>query len=81
MDLWRPKPVVSVNKMRYEFHIMTMVDPITGWFKQRQLYCPHNAYVCQQIQDSAWLSRYLYPKEISTNPLLSFKRHITGTYQ
>ena len=41
-----------------------MVNPVTGWFEQRQLYGPPNAYVCQQILDSVWLSCYPRPKEI-----------------
>ena len=41
---------------------MTMVDLVMGWFEQRQLYGPPNAYVYQQILDSVWLSRYPRPK-------------------
>ena len=50
-----------------------MVNPVTGWFEQQQLYGPFNAYVCQKIPDSAWLSRYLSPKEISFDNGSEFK--------
>ena len=35
VDLWGPKSIVNVNGYIYEIHIMTMVDPVTGWFEQR----------------------------------------------
>ena len=31
---------------------MTIVDPVSGWFEQRQLYDEPNAYTCQQILGS-----------------------------
>ena len=47
VDLWGPKSVVNVNGFTCELYVMTMVDLITGWFEQRQLYGPPNTYVCQ----------------------------------
>ena len=49
VDLWGPKSVVNSNGFTYEIHVMTMVDPVTGWFEQQQLYGPPTAYRCQQI--------------------------------
>ena len=43
---------------------MTMVDPVTGWFEQAQLYGNPTAYRCQQIFDNTWLARYPRPREI-----------------
>ena len=43
---------------------MTMVDPVTGWFEQAQLYGTPTAYRCQQIFDNTWLARYPRPREI-----------------
>ena len=43
---------------------MTMVDPVTGWFEQAQLYRTPTAYRCQQIFDNTWLARYPRPREI-----------------
>ena len=73
VDLWGPKSVVNVNGYTYELHIMTMVDPVTGWFEQRQLYDEPNAYTCQQILDSVWISRYPHPKEIGFKNGFEFK--------
>ena len=64
VDLLGPKLIVNVNGYTYEIHIMTMVDSVTGWFEQHQLYDESNASICQQILDSVWLSRYPRPKEI-----------------
>ena len=33
-DLWGPKLVVNINGFTYKLHVMTMVDPVTGWFEQ-----------------------------------------------
>ena len=52
---------------------MTMVDPVTGWFEQHQLYDEPNAFMCQQILDSVWLSRYPRPKEIGFDNGSEFK--------
>ena len=32
VDLWGPKTVKNKNGWDYKIHIMTMVDPVTGWF-------------------------------------------------
>ena len=73
VDLWEPKLVVEVNSYTYEVHVMTTVDPVTGWFEQQQLYGPLAAYSCQQILDSVWLSCYPCPKEIGFNNGIIFK--------
>ena len=64
VDLWGPKTIANKNGWEYEIHVMTMIDPVTGWFEQQQLYGSPTAYRCQQIFDSVWLSRYPRPKEI-----------------
>ena len=38
VDLWDPKLVVNVNGYTYNLRIITMVDPVTDWFEQRQFY-------------------------------------------
>ena len=43
---------------------MTMVNPVTGWFEQAQLYGTPIAQCCQQIFDNTWLARYPRPREI-----------------
>ena len=43
---------------------MTMVNPVTGWFEQAQLYGTPTASRYMQIFDNAWLARYPCPREI-----------------
>ena len=64
VDLWGPKTVKNKNGWDYKIHIMTMVDPVTGWFEQAQLYGKPTAFRCQQILDTVWLARYPRPREI-----------------
>ena len=64
VDLWGPKSIKNKNGYTYEIHIMTMVDPVTGWFEQQQLYGTPTAYRCQEILDNVWLARYPRPREI-----------------
>ena len=64
VDLWGPKSIKNKNGFTYEIHIMTMVDPVTGWFEQQQLYGTPTAYRCQEILDNVWLARYPRPREI-----------------
>ena len=73
VDLWGPKTVKNVNGYTYEIHVMTMVDPVTGWFECCQLYGPPTAYRCQQILDTVWLSRYPRPREIGSDNGSEFK--------
>ena len=71
INLWGPKSVVNVNGYTYKLHIMTMIDPVTGWFEQ--LYDEPTTYTCKQILDSVWLSRYPCPKEIGFDNGSEFK--------
>ena len=61
VDLWSPKSVRNVNGFTYELHVMTMIDPTTGWFEQPQSYGSPTAYRFQAILDNIWLSRYPRP--------------------
>jgi hypothetical protein len=73
VDLWGPKTIKNVNGITYEIHVMTMVDPVTGWFECTQLYGAPTAYRCQEILDNVWLSRYPRPKEIGFDNGSEFK--------
>ena len=44
MDLWGPKTVRNKNGWDYQIHVMTMINPVTGWFEQAQLYGTPTAY-------------------------------------
>ena len=59
-----PKTVQNKNGWDYQIHVMTMVDPVTGWFEQAQLYGTPTAHRCQQIFDNTWLASYPRPREI-----------------
>ena len=72
VDLWGPKTVKDKNGWNYQIH-MTMVDPVTGWFEQAQLYGSPTAYRCQQIFDTTWLARYPQPREIGFDNEGEFK--------
>ena len=47
VDVWGPKLVIYVNRYTHKLHIMTMVDPVTGWFEQQQLHGDQNVFVCK----------------------------------
>ena len=64
---------MNKNGYTYKVHVMTMVDLVTDWFEQQQLYGPPTAYRCQQILDSVWLSCYPRPKEIGFDNGTEFK--------
>ena len=66
--------------MTYELHVMTMVDPVNGWFEEQQLYGCLNAYVCQWILDSVWLLCYPRPKETGFNNGSEFKAEFSDLY-
>ena len=50
-----------------------MVDPVTGWFEQHQLYGDPNTFTCQKILDNLWLSRYSRLKKIGFDNGSEFK--------
>ena len=52
---------------------MTMIDPVTGWYEQHQLYNGPDAFTCQQILDSVWLSPYPHLNEIGFDNGSEFK--------
>ena len=52
VDLWGPKTVNNKNGFSYDVHVMTMVDPVTGWFEACQLYGTPTLFRCQQILDT-----------------------------
>ena len=63
VDLWGPKSVDN-GEYTYQVHVMTMVDPVTGWFELAPLYGAPTAFRAQQLLDNTWLARYPRPREI-----------------
>lgn len=75
-DLWGLKSMANVSVMTYELQVMTMVNPVTGWFEQRWLH--GNPYTCQQIPDNICLSRCPLQKVNSFYNGLEFKAEFKG---
>ena len=73
VDLWGPKTIQNKTGWDYAIHVMTMVDPVTGWFELQQLYSEPTAFRCQQILDTEWLSRYPRPRELGCDNGGEFK--------
>ena len=76
--LWGPKTIKNVNGFDYERHIMTMIDPVTGWWEFAQLYGPPTAYISQEIFDNIWLSCYPRPEEIGFDNGSKFKKEFSN---
>ena len=64
VDLWDPKTIYNKNIKNYQLYVITMVDPVMGWFGLSQLKGKSNAFVCMKRFDSAWLACYPCPREI-----------------
>ena len=64
VDMWGPKTIRNKNGKTYKIHVMTMVDPVTGWFELAQLRDKPNAFMAMKRFDSQWLARYPRPREI-----------------
>ena len=48
VDLWGPKIICNKNSKDYKIHVMTIVDPVTGWFELAQLKDKSNVFVCMK---------------------------------
>ena len=47
------KTVINAkNGHDYEIRLLTMVDPVTGWFEYAQLYEPPTAKICKELFES-----------------------------
>ena len=44
-------PICNKNGKKYHIHVMTMVDPVMGWFELSQLKGKPNALVCMKRFD------------------------------
>ena len=64
IDLWGPKTVQNKNGKNYHIYMMTMVDPVTGWFELSRLKGKPDVFVCMKHVDSTWLARYPRPRAI-----------------
>ena len=73
MDLWGPKTVKNKNGTDYKIHILTMIDPVTGWFEVAALQDSPTALEIQRLLDSYWIARYPRPVEIGFDNGSKFK--------
>ena len=67
VDLWGPKTICNKNGKDYKIYVMTIIDPVTGWFGLSRLKGKPNAFVCMKRVDSTWLACYPRPREIGPN--------------
>jgi hypothetical protein len=63
VNLWGPKSVDN-GEYTYQVHVMTMVNPVTGWFELAPLYAAPTAFRAQQLLGNIWLARYPRPRDI-----------------
>ena len=73
VDCWGPKTVKNKNGTNYTIHVLTMIDPVTGWFEVAALQDNPNANEIQRLFDSHWLARYPRPVEIGFDNGSEFK--------
>ena len=53
LDCWGPKTVKNKNGFKYEIRLLTMIDPVRGWFEYAQLYNAPTAKEYHKLFDSA----------------------------
>ena len=64
VDLWGPFTINNKNVKTSIQHLITMIDPVSCWFKVAAIRGDPNSLECQRILDSQWLSSYPQPKEV-----------------
>ena len=67
VDLWGTKTICNKNGKDYKIYMMSIIDPVTGWFEMSQLKGKPNVFVCMKRFDSTWLACYSRPREIRFN--------------
>jgi hypothetical protein len=73
VDLWGPASIHNKDGTTYKIHVMTMIDPTTGWFELATLLHGPTAAEAQRLLDSVWLARYPRPREIGFDGGSEFK--------
>ena len=80
VDLWGPKtvkyqriPGTRRKKAKVVLHVLTMIDPATGWFECAALKNAPTADEIHRLFDNHWLARYPRPKEIGFDNGSEFK--------
>ena len=70
VDLWGPATVNNKDGKTYKIHVMTMIDPTTGWFELASLRNGPTALEAQRLLDSVWLAHYILSLTLITRHLL-----------
>ena len=74
VDLWGPATIENKPSGKsYQLHVMTMIDPVSGWFEIAILKDGPTAAEVQRLLDSQWLARYPRPAEIGFDGGSEFK--------
>ena len=63
VDLYGPKKIKRADGSMLEFKVMTMVDPVTGWFEMMS-YDDATPETIMNLLEIAWLCRYPRPAAI-----------------
>ena len=72
LDCWGPK-IIRNDEYEDPLRILTIVDPVTGWFEYAHFWKAPTADVIQQLFDSTWLAWYPRPREIGFDNGAEFK--------
>jgi len=73
IDLWGPKSIKNRDGQTYKMHLMTMIDPVSGWFECAVIRRNPNSDKIQKIFDDTWLARYPRPSTIGCDGGSEFK--------
>ena len=73
LDLWGPKSIKNKDGRTYKMHLMTMIDPVSGWFECAAIRGDPNSDKIQKIFDDTWLARYPRPSKIGCDGGSKFK--------
>ena len=63
IDLYGPKTIKREDGTELEFKVVTMIDPVTGWFEMAS-YDDKMPETITNILETVWLSRYPRPTKI-----------------
>lgn len=63
VDLYGPKTIKRKDGTKLKFQVMTMIDPVTGWFEMKS-YDDGTPETITNLLEIAWLNRYPRPHTV-----------------
>ena len=63
VDLYGPKTIKRKDGTKLKFQVMTMIDPVTGWFEMKS-YNDGTPETITNLLEIAWLNRYPRPQTV-----------------